>query len=335
MSEGAERNPLPRDESPERRPGSLPTRLLGGGARAAGRVAAATGVNEAVEVATEEAIVRAVESETVERALARVLEGPALEQAVARALESPAVERAVLRALDSEMVDHLWERLLSSDEAQKLVERIAEAPEVRSAIAAQGAGFIQDIGREAGEILRGVDDVVERIVRTILFRRRREGETNCAGAVSRLLAVLIDAALLNAAFFAASSIVGIFTSAVIGDSDGTSTSLLVAGTGLWLLLGGLYLTAFWSLAGQTPGMRFLGIKLDAGGESKIGLRRSVRRLVGIFLALIPLGLGFLGILTSERRRGWQDRLAGTEVRYVSLPEPTAPWSEAPAERAST
>ena len=44
------------------------------------------------------------------------------------------------------------------------------------------------------------------------------------------------------------------------------------------------------------------------------------------LAAIPFGLGFLGILTDERRRGWQDRLAGVDVLYESREPAAAPWS---------
>ena len=61
-------------------------------------------------------------------------------------------------------------------------------------------------------------------------------------------------------------------------------------------------------------MRFFGVRLGVEGRG-LPPRRSLRRLVGLFLAAIPFGLGFLGILIDERRRGWQDRLAGVDVLY--------------------
>src|SRR6478672_2976999 len=170
----------------------LPARLLGGGARGARRVAQAAGVDRAVEAATEEAIVRAVESPAVERALVRVLQGPAVEEAMRGAVHSPAVERALIDALDSELVDEVWRRLLASDQAQQLVERIAGAPELRAAISAQGAGLVTDIGRTIGRIARRFDDAFERIARKVLFRHQREQPTNRAGAVSRVIAFAID-----------------------------------------------------------------------------------------------------------------------------------------------
>src|SRR5258705_2260328 len=94
--------------------GSLPlsARLLGVGVRGARTVTKATGIDRAVEVAAEEAIVAAVESEAVERAMARVLQGPIVEDAVQGALESEAVKPALLEAMDNELVDQVLRRVL-------------------------------------------------------------------------------------------------------------------------------------------------------------------------------------------------------------------------------
>jgi uncharacterized RDD family membrane protein YckC len=297
--------------------------VLGAGARGAGQVARATGLAGTAEALAEEAIVRAIESQAAERALARVLEGPVVEEAVEQALRSPAVERALTEAIESEMIDRVWEQLLAGDEVQKLVERIAEAPEVRAAVAAQGVGLLDDLGREAARTTHRLDGAVERIARRIFRRPRREGDTDRAGAVSRLLAFVLDGAILNAAFFAASSIIALFASAFLDES---SAPVLAIGAGVWVIAGGLYLLAFWTLAGQTPGMRFMRIRLDADGAMSIGLRRATRRLFGLALAAIPLGAGFLGVIFSENRRGWHDRIAGTDVLYVPTAPKPAPWS---------
>jgi uncharacterized RDD family membrane protein YckC len=290
------------DPKRERRRPPLPARILGRGARGAGQLAEAAGVDRVADAAVEEAIVRAVESEAVERAVARVLEGPALDEAVKRALESPAVEQA-------------WQRVLASDEAQELVERIAEAPEIRAAIASQSAGLLEDIARQVRGVTRRLDDAVERVVRTVLFRKRRSEPTDCAGSVTRALALGIDVAILNIGFFAASALIALAASVFLPDPDGVSTPALVVGTGTWLAAWAMYLLVFWSLAGQTPGMRFLGIGIVADGSPRLGLWRSVRRLLGAVACTIPLGLGFIGVLLGDRRRGLLDVLAGTEVVY--------------------
>jgi uncharacterized RDD family membrane protein YckC len=276
-------------------------------------MAEATGIDRAVEAATEEAIVRAVESPAVERALVRVLRGPAVEEAIKGAVDSPAVERALIEALDSELVDTVWQRLLASDEAQKLVERIAEAPEVRAALAAQSVGLLEDIARQVRRVARRVDDVVEGIARSLVMRRRRPEATDHAGLITRGLAVAFDLGVLNAAFFAISVLFALLASLVLpGDA---TTPALAVGVGAWLIAGGAYLTFFWALAGQTPGMRFMGLRIEADGSPQLGAGIALRRLLGTILAAIPLGAGFFAVLFSERRRGLQDRIAGTDVFY--------------------
>jgi uncharacterized RDD family membrane protein YckC len=305
--------------------GQLPltARLLGAGVRGARSVGKATGMDRAVEVAAEEAIVAAVESEAVERALARVLQGPIVEEAVQGALESEAVKKALLEAMDSDLVDEVWRRLLASEEAQQLVERIAEAPEVRAAISAQGAGLLDDIGRTIGRLARRLDDSFERVVRRAVFRRRRAVASDHAGAVSRTLAMVIDGAFVNLSFTAIVAIATLVDNAFGGSAGRASNVAIAVGSTAWLSLGALYLVGFWSLAGQTPGMRFVGIRLSVG---RLPLRRSLKRLVGLGLSVFTFGIGFLGIVFGEQRRGWGDRFAGTDVVYDERrPEP-APWS---------
>ncbi|HKA66545.1 MAG TPA: RDD family protein [Solirubrobacterales bacterium] len=312
----------------------LSARLLGVGVRGARTVSRATGIDRAVEVAAEEAIVAAVESEAVERAMARVLQGPIVEEAVQEALESEAVKRALLEAMDSELVDEVWRRLLASEEAQQLVERIAGAPEVRAAISAQGAGLLEDIGRTIGRLARRLDDSFERVVRRVFFRRRRTVASDHAGAVSRGLAMVIDGIFVNLSFTAIVAIVTLVDNAFGGTGNRASSFAIAVGSTAWLSLGALYLVGFWSLAGQTPGMRFVGIRLSL---PRLLFRRSVRRLVGLGLSVLTFGIGFLGILFGEQRRGWADRLGGTDVVYDERrPEP-APWSapEPPVREAET
>ena len=304
--------------------GALTSRLLGRGADAAGRVARATGV----ETVAEEAIVRAIESQATERALARVLQGPVVEDAVEQAMRSPAVERALNDAIDSEMIDRVWERLLASDEAQKLVERIAEAPEIRSAIAAQGVGLIDDVRREAARAAHRLDGGFERVMRRIFFRRPRAGTTDRAGAISRAVALVIDGAILNAGFLALSGVITLVASLAFGAGGDASAPAIVIGAGAWAVAGSLYLISFWALAGQTPGMRFVRIELDSPVGRRIGLRMAVRRLIGLALAIIPFGLGLLGVVFSDQRRGWPDRLGDTIVVYGDSGPAAAPWSTA-------
>ncbi|HEY6551064.1 MAG TPA: RDD family protein [Solirubrobacterales bacterium] len=303
----------------------LSVRLLGAGVRSARSVTKAAGIDRAVETAAEEAMVAAIESEAVERAIARVLQGPAVEEAMNSALESDAVKHALIDALDSELVDEVWRRLLASDEAQRLVERIAEAPEIRAAISAQSMGLIEDVGHTIGNGTRRLDAVIERVVRRIFFRKRRSEPTDRAGAATRGLAFGLDLLIINLGFSGLAAVAALIASAFSGNGSGVSGAALAAGTTLWFILGALYLVGFWSLAGQTPGMRFVGIRLNVEGRG-LRLGRSIKRLIGMVLAAIPFGLGFLGILFDERRRAWDDRLSGVDVVYEDNERAPAPWS---------
>ncbi len=310
-----------RDPTPRRRP--LPARLLGIGARAGERVASAAGIDDAVETATEEAIVRALESPAVERAIIRVLESEAAQDAFERTLSSPAVERAAVKALDSELVDHVWDRLLASDEAQRLIERIATAPEIRQAIASQGVGLLDDIGRQIRDLGGRFDDALERVVRKIIGRPRTE-PTRHVGLVTRGAAALLDAGILNGLLLAATALLGIVLSALF-DPDHVSAIGIVLGAGAWILIGSAYLFTFWSLAGQTPGMRILSIRIEKDGSRRLGGRVARRRLGGVYLSVLALGLPFLGEITRDDRRGYHDRRAGTDV--VRVDPILSPWAQ--------
>jgi uncharacterized RDD family membrane protein YckC len=89
----------------------------------------------------------------------------------------------------------------------------------------------------------------------------------------------------------------------------------------WAFVVATYFVVFWSTAGQTPGMRAMGLRvIDAHGGHP-GTARSVVRLVGLVLAIIPLGAGFIPVLFDDRRRALPDFMARTVVVYDVTPVP--------------
>lgn len=300
--------------------------MLGAGARGAERLAGATGVDKALEDAAEEAIVRALRSPAVERAIVRVIvEQNAVQRAVEQALTSKEVEDAIVKALDSDVADRVWAEILASPKAQMLVERIAEAPEVRAAITQQTVGLVTDIGRRLTSITERLDDAAEKLVHRLFRRPGHEAETNEVGLVTRAVAGAIDVALISAAMSIGSGLLASIIPAVTGGSDGLSAIGVLAFGLTGFVIGSSLFVTFWALVGQTPGMRLLSIHLDAGGSREIGLRRALKRLLGVGLSLVPAGAGFLAILLSPQRRGWHDRLAGTVIVYDEAAV-LAPWS---------
>jgi uncharacterized RDD family membrane protein YckC len=185
-------------------------------------------------------------------------------------------------------------------------------------------GLLGDVGRTIGRVARGLDDSFERIVRRVFFRKRRALPTNHAGLVSRGLAYLVDAVFVNLGFTALAALLTLAYNTFFGSGEGGSGLAIAVGSTAWLAIGSVYLLGFWSLAGQTPGMRFLGIALD---EPRLRPRRALKRLIGLYFSVITFGIGFLGTLFREDRRAWEDRFSGLTVLYDERrPEP-APWSQ--------
>ena len=296
-------------------------RLLRAGARGAERMARATGVDRAVDEAVEEAIVRALNSEAVDRAIERAvsMRAPTVE------LNADEIAQLVKRALDSEAGERIWAEVLASDQAQMLVERVAGAPEIRAAIAAQSAGLITDVGVRLTRLTEALDDTMERVVRV---DSQAETETNQAGLATRLIAAAVDLGLLFAGYSLASAVLASVIPFTFGQHLSLAAAIVLGGLGV--LAAGAIFSAFWALVGQTPGMRFLSIRLTHHGSRDITLGLAARRFLAVVLSLIPFGLGFLAVLRDPSRRAWHDRLTGTEVIYDTVQR--APFSSVGAER---
>lgn len=264
-----------------------------------------------------------------ERSLRKRAEGAVgrgVDRVVDRALQSETVERNAAKVLDSELLDRLWRRVLASDEAQQLVERVAEAPEVRSAITSQGVGLLEDMRRSLRRAARGLDDHLEATARRLFRFPPRTGRPIYAGGVTRLVALALDAAILNGILIALSAAIALIVNALSSGDQSAGAVTLAFGALAWGIASTLYLTIFWALAERTPGMTFLGLRILTERGEPLTPRRALRRVAGLVLAAIPMGLGYLGVLLDERRRGWQDRLGGSVVLYAD-PELDLPAGE--------
>jgi uncharacterized RDD family membrane protein YckC len=92
----------------------------------------------------------------------------------------------------------------------------------------------------------------------------------------------------------------------------------VSGGFLWLGWTALYFVVFWTVGGQTPGARLLGVRVVSERGGGLGVVRALLRFVVMLLALVPLGAGFVTVLFDDRRRGPHDMVAGTVARWVSV-----------------
>jgi uncharacterized RDD family membrane protein YckC len=145
-----------------------------------------------------------------------------------------------------------------------------------------------------------------------------------AGAVTRAVAFALDVALLNGVLFLGGVVIALIVEA-FGEFSIDLDALTVSLTAIvWWLAFSIYFSAFWSLTGQTPGMRVMGVRVTTTEGASLPPRRSLLRVAAMVACAIPLFAGFLPILVNERRMGLHDRIARTVVRYVEdQPHPRA------------
>jgi uncharacterized RDD family membrane protein YckC len=144
-----------------------------------------------------------------------------------------------------------------------------------------------------------------------------------AGIVTRGVALVIDAAIVNLIAIIAGAAVSLVAS-LFGSGLNLDLGGALAACAAWLILVGLYFTTFWVVTGQTPGDRVLGIQVVSADGGDVGAVQALRRFAGLALCLLTLGLGFLPVLFDSRRRGLHDMFGGTVVRWVVAPTQAVP-----------
>ena len=99
------------------------------------------------------------------------------------------------------------------------------------------------------------------------------GAPRYAGLVTRTVAFVIDAAIINVVAFllvaGASLVLSMFGSSI---EDLPDWLVVAVGAGGWLVLAGSYFVGSWALTGQTVGMRVMAIRvLKDGRRARLGL----------------------------------------------------------------
>jgi uncharacterized RDD family membrane protein YckC len=142
-------------------------------------------------------------------------------------------------------------------------------------------------------------------------------EPRYAGLVTRATAFLIDVVLLNASLAVGATVVGLAVSVLVpGDTHIGAGAVVAALCGSFLTMAA-YLVIFWTLAGQTPGMRFMGLRIEPLTGGRLSPGHALVRVAGMVLAALPLFAGYALILFDDRRQALQDKLADTTIVYVA------------------
>jgi uncharacterized RDD family membrane protein YckC len=243
-------------------------------------------------------------------ALARsIVRHRVLERVVRELAESGELERLVREALGSRQALELTDTVLASDEMRRALRNVASSPEVRDAVAEQSAGLVMEFTDAVRSTAIALDDRAERAVR----RQPRAGRPIYAGVGSRTVALAVDALTAVAIFVTGSAAVALIASLVGGIRPLWLVETLL-GVG-WLVIAAGYFVLFWSVTGQTPGMSLMRLRVRRLGGGGLSVPRSLVRVIGLAVAIIPLFAGFIPALFDDRRRALPDYLAGTVVVY--------------------
>jgi uncharacterized RDD family membrane protein YckC len=138
------------------------------------------------------------------------------------------------------------------------------------------------------------------------------------GFVTRAVGLTVDALLLNAIAIVIGAAITLIASVLGADSSINAVEAVIGGFA-WLLWSAGYFVTFWTLTGQTPGDRLLGILVVPAAGGRFKPMRAVRRFIGLLISAIPLGAGFLPVLVDDKRRGLHDRIGGTVVVWALAP----------------
>lgn len=260
-----------------------------------------------------------VEQRVIERVVASMLEAsaaraPGGDGVVEQVLRSPAVENWIASPEAGRVAEAAAGRVVASPAFQRALSQTLASPEVRHALAESASGFGEEGADAVRGKARGVDDRVEARVHG-WFGRARLADAGFAGIATRGVALVVDAALAQVAYLVLAASIGLVLG-LAGDLRGGWLTGLLA-TGGWLLVVAAYFTGFWSITGQSPGARLMGVQVLAGSGRPPSVLRSLLRFAGLLVAIIPLGAGFVPALFDRRRRALPDYLAGTTVVYAS------------------
>jgi uncharacterized RDD family membrane protein YckC len=262
------------------------------------------GVGRLFEPIAEETLDRSLAGPLPEALARSLIEHRVLERVVDELLASPEFRASIVATLEREEVEGLLAEVLRSPATERLLGEAMSSPSVHKALTRQTT--------TAGEALlaglrRGTRTGDGRLDR--LFGRG-ESPARWAGVATRGLGLVVDALLVNLFFIAVVGTLTLIASLALGTGHGWLEGA-VAGAG-WLVVQFVYFAGFWSTSGATPGQALVAVRVIHDGDPP-GFLRSVVRVVGLWVAVAFLLLGFVPALFDRRHRALQDYLAATTV----------------------
>jgi uncharacterized RDD family membrane protein YckC len=267
-------------------------------------------------------------STEVETAIEAALERAETERLVRVTLASPGFERLATSASESVLASKLPEQVITSAEMQRLVVEIASSPAVRGALMGTTSTLASEVSAGLSRRMETLDDAGEQNVHRWLRTSAKPDDgaaprSGYGGVGARGVAFAVDLALCTLLFLVAAAF-GALVGWLAGGRGPGWLATVLASAG-WAIITGAYLVVFWTITGQTPGMRLMHLRVVDQRGRPPHFVRAVVRLIGLFFAIVPLFAGFVPVLFDGRRRALQDFVANTVVRteHVRPPEDEA------------
>lgn len=249
----------------------------------------------------------------IEASIEAVLTGPELARIVDQALAGPFPEELARIIVARRVLDRMAAEIAAGEHFDRLVASVLERPEVREALKRaleqQTAGLAADLSGALRAHALLLDQRVD--------RRPQPARPQFAGVATRAVALTVDAALIFVIAASLSAMAALIASLVGSLRPAWLVSLVLAAG--WSVLGGVYFAGFWSLVGQTPGMRLMRIRVRAPDGAPLSFGRSALRVLGLAAAIIPCFAGFVPALFDARCRALPDFVAQTTVEFGERP----------------
>lgn len=142
-----------------------------------------------------------------------------------------------------------------------------------------------------------------------------------AGLVSRAVAYVVDLLIVTACVSGTGAVLALMSVGLVAQPRDLVRAVLPYLVLLTPAFLALYSLLFWGLAGRTPGMALLGVRVVRVNGRPVGWVSSLVRAT--LLAYVPIGA--VWSVVDRRRQGVHDKLARTTViRVVATPDRSAP-----------
>jgi uncharacterized RDD family membrane protein YckC len=235
------------------------------------------------------------EHHVLERMVAEVAERGELDAMIGRAVASPRTEDAV-------------HRVVASAAVQQAIREVVSSPEIVEALKAQTTGILDQLADDVSEHGNRADDRIDSFL-----RRRPVVQLTYAGVATRGAALALDVVTLAFVYALFAGTLALVSYLLGGLARHSILETLLGGGASLLIVA--YFAGFWTIAGRTPGMQLLGLRVRGPGGGRPSFGRSLVRAFFVWLSIAVFFLGFVPVLFDRRRRGLADFAAGTVVTY--------------------